>query len=119
MSGQEGRGIYATQGFTGSGSITITGTGNTTSGTPELGCCSTIRGEIDNPDNDQDIVINRSGNVTAMVTGSHPVMSAIHGLTVGTGNIIITDGVDLRSQTSVCSESTLTPTVSTAAAASA
>jgi uncharacterized protein with beta-barrel porin domain len=93
--GQMGRGIYALESATALGGILITGTGNTIAGTAAGGCCSAIRGEIDNPADSSDIVIDRSGNIVAdkAAASETEVSAGIHALTAGTGNIIIASGV--------------------------
>ena len=90
--GEEGRGIHALETITGLGGILVTGTGDTISGTTRLGCCSAVRAEILNPANSSDIIINRSGNYLTISTRVPPVMSDIHAITAGTGNIIVSTG---------------------------
>ena len=60
--GQEGRGIFALENQAGLGGIVVTGTGDTISGTPTLGCCSAVRAEIKNPADPSNVIINRSGS---------------------------------------------------------
>jgi hypothetical protein len=90
--GQYGRGIWAAQSATGLGGILITGSGATNSGTATLGCCSAIRAEIDNPADSSDIIVDRSGDITAVSTltpAEAAVSAGIHVLTLGTGNIVV------------------------------
>ena len=91
--GQYGRGIYALESTTGLGGISVTGTGNTVSGTATLGCCSGVRAQIENPANSSDVVVDRSGN---FITTSTLVVAnaALHAITAGTGNIIVEGGQD-------------------------
>ena len=91
ISAQGGRAIFAIENDVGLGGILVTGTGDTISGTATEGCCSAIRAQIQNPADPNNIIINRSGNVSLVSTTTQPV-AAIHPLTVGTGNIIVTDG---------------------------
>lgn len=90
--GQEGRGIFALENQAGLGGIVVTGTGDTISGTPTLGCCSAVRAEIKNPADPSNVIINRSGSFFAYSTQLNPVMAAIHALTAGSGNIIVEGG---------------------------
>ena len=87
---EDGRGIYAQESVTGLGGILITGTGDIVSGTA-IGCCSGIRAEIDNPANSSNIIINRSGNISAYMS-KNVVNSGIHAFTVGTGNVTVAYG---------------------------
>ena len=97
----QSRGIFAEQSGTGLGGITITGAGDTIAGTRALGCCSPIRAQIYNPQNSSDIVIDRSGNMTANLPNWSLVAcrvegcpnADIHAVTAGTGDIIVAGGV--------------------------
>jgi hypothetical protein len=95
--GQLGRGIYALESGPALGGILITGSGDTISGTASLGCCSAIRAEIRNPADSSNIIVNRSGDITAISTITPPeeaVSAAIHAITAGTGNMIVATGAN-------------------------
>ena len=101
---QNGRGIWAEQSATGLGGILVTGTGDTVAGTTTLGCCSAIRADIINPVDSSNIIVDRSGNVTATATPPATgrlaqrwaVMSGIHAFTFGPGNISVAGGAGAR-----------------------
>ena len=60
-----------------------------------FGNASAIRAEIANPANSSNIVVDRSGDITAVdtfPTGTLAVSAAIHALTAGTGNITVASG---------------------------
>ncbi len=93
--GQYGRAIWAEEGATGLGGILITGSGATIEGSANLGCCSAIRAEIDNPADSSNVIVDRTGNVTDSSTLSPVevrVSAAIHAITAGTGNVIVDGG---------------------------
>jgi uncharacterized protein with beta-barrel porin domain len=91
--GQYGRGIWAQQSPTGLGGILVTGSGPTLEGTATFGCCSGIRAEIDNPADSSNIIVDRSGSITATTTLPPEVStSGIHALTAGAGNIVVASG---------------------------
>jgi uncharacterized protein with beta-barrel porin domain len=94
-----GRAIYAHQGATGLGGILITGSGPTLNGgfAGFANAGSAIRAEITNPDNSNNIIVNRAGNITSTNTfpAAEPLLSVssdIHAFTLGTGNIIVATG---------------------------
>jgi uncharacterized protein with beta-barrel porin domain len=88
--GQAGRAIYALEGPHALGGILVTGSGNTISG--DYG--SAIRAQIENPADASDVIVDRSGNVSA--SQATVPMSAIHAITAGSGNIIVAGGVGAR-----------------------
>jgi len=91
-----GRAIYAGQSATGLGGILVTGAGATLSGNPSFGISSAIRAQITNPADASNIVVDRSGDITAIDTfpvGADLSVSAdIHALTLGAGNVTVAGG---------------------------
>ena len=87
------RAIYALEGDTGLGGITITGTGDVFSASG-----STIRAEIDNAADLSNIIVDRSGEIIGVSSGASipgkAVSSSLHVITKGTGNIIVAGGAD-------------------------
>ena len=87
------RAIYALEGDTGLGGITITGTGDVFSASG-----STIRAEIDNAADSSNIIVDRSGEIIGVSSGASipgkAVSSSLHVITKGTGNIIVAGGAD-------------------------
>ena len=86
-----GRGIYAKEGPTGLGGILVTGTGDVIKGTSSS-CCSGIKADIKNTADSSDVIVNWSGNVFDSSTLPYAVISGIHALTAGTGNVIVAGG---------------------------
>jgi len=91
-----GRAIFAQQSATGLGGILVTGAGATLTGNPSFGISSAIRAQITNPADASNIVVDRSGDITAIDTfpvGANLSVSAdIHALTLGAGNVTVAGG---------------------------
>ncbi len=91
-----GRAIFAQQNSTGLGGILVTGAGTTLTGNPSFGISSAIRAQITNPADASNIVVDRSGDITAIDTfpvGADLSVSAdIHALTLGAGNVTVAGG---------------------------
>jgi hypothetical protein len=80
--GQSGRGIFAEESATGTGSILVNGSGNVTgTGTAYSG----IVAEILNATNGSDVTVNQTGNIRGGYDG-------IHALTDGNGNVTVLTG---------------------------
>ena len=113
-----GRGIYAKEGPTGLGGILVTGTGDVIKGTSSS-CCSGIKADIKNTADSSDVIVNWSGNVFDNSTLPYAVISGIHALTAGTGNVIVAGGSAPRFPTMARSACSGSPPWRTAKAAPA